>query len=295
MLERARIGILVWASFAIGCSVPPSSIPDATSLSDTFPDPASTDAAVASRCTETPTEISCTYQTTTFAALAVQRPARYQTPLGVAPPGGWPVVVYFQGSLTPAENAFHATSDAALGQFQLTRTIKALLDSGYAVIAPDSIVELAWQTNVPPYSLTWPTTSDNAFLLSIFSGITDGKLGPLDPTRMYAMGISSGGYMTSRMAVSYPGKFRALVVHSASYATCGLTCQIPSVLPVDHPPTLFLHGAQDPIVPIAQMQLYRDQLAQQGHVVDTLIDPAAGHEWLSAAVPAVGAWFDAHP
>jgi predicted esterase len=161
------------------------------------------------------------------------------------------------------------------------------------VIAPDALVEFAWQTNVPPFSLTWPTTSDNAFLLSIFAAIRDGSLGPIDPARMYAMGISSGGYMTSRMAVSYPGQFHALVVHSASYATCGLTCII-AVLPVDHPPTLFVHGAKDPIVPIAQMELYRDELAQQGHVVDTVVDDAAGHEWIASSIPAINTWFDTH-
>ena len=294
MLQRWRIVSLACVSLATACAPQPASEPDAPAPDSDAPASPAADAALASRCTETETEISCTYETATFQALAVKRPLRYQTPLGAPPPNGWPVVFYYQGSLVSAENAFHATRDALLGQFELTRTIKALLDHGYAVIAPDALVEFAWQTNVPPFSLTWPTTSDNAFLQSIFVGVADGTLGPLDTSRMYAMGISSGGYMTSRMAVSYPGMFRALVVHSASYATCGVACVIPAVLPIDHPPTLFVHGGKDPVVPLAQMKLYRDELAQQGHVVDTVIDDSAGHEWLSDATSAVVTWFDTH-
>jgi poly(3-hydroxybutyrate) depolymerase len=293
MLER-WIASFVSASLSIACGAAPSADPDAATPSPDATAAPSIDGAFASRCTETATEVSCTYETATFQALAVQRALRYQTPLGTPPPDGWPVVFYFQGSLVSAENAFHATRDAPLGQFQLTRTIKSLLDRGYAVIAPDALVDLAWQTNVPPFSVTWSTTSDHAFLLSIFAGIGDGMPGPIDSTRMYAMGISSGGYMTSRMAVSYPGRFRALVVHSASYATCGLTCIIPAVLPIDHPPTLFVHGANDSIVPIAQMKLYRDALAQHGHVVATLVDEAAGHEWIASSIPAIDTWFDTH-
>ncbi|HEX5061532.1 MAG TPA: PHB depolymerase family esterase [Kofleriaceae bacterium] len=294
-MQRSKIVCPVIAMLAVACaSTTPSSAPDAAPSSVDATSPAF-DAAVASRCTETANELSCPYETASFQALVVMRSVRYQTPLGTPPPNGWPVVFFFQGSFHSAEEAFHSTRDATFGQFQLVRTIRALLDGGYAVIAPEPLVDIAWQTNVPPYSLNWTATSDHAFLLAIIAGIGNGTLGPLDTTRLYATGISSGGYMTSRMAVSYPGVFRALAVHSASYATCGVTCLLPLNLPVDHPPTLFLHGAQDPIVPVTQMLAYRDELAQQGHVVDTVIDAAAGHEWIAPAVPAITAWFDAHP
>lgn len=293
MLQRSRVVSLVIAMLAHACTTPSSS-PDAATPAPDAP-PVVLDGAVPSRCSETATELTCTYETTAFQALLTPRTVRYQTPLGTPPPNGWPVVFYFQGSFVGASSAFHATRDAIFGQFELTRTIRALLDGGYAVIAPDALVDIAWQTNVPPYSLDWTATSDHAFLLAILAASADGTLGPLDTSRLYAMGISSGGYMTSRMAVSYPGVFRALAVHSASYATCGVVCFIPPVLPIDHPATLFLHGAQDAIVPIGQMLQYRDELVQQGHAVDTVVDATGGHEWLAAAVPAIITWFDAHP
>src|SRR5687767_1183792 len=101
--------------------------------------------------------------------------------------------------------------------------------------------------------------------------------------------------MTSRMALSYPGKFRALAVVSASWATCaGSLCSIPPPLPSDHPPTLFLHGERDDIVPISTMRLYADALTAQKTEIRVVTDPDAGHVWLDVAPVEVPAWFGAH-
>jgi predicted esterase len=128
---------------------------------------------------------------------------------------------------------------------------------------------------------------------ALLGAMAGGDLGPLDMDRLYAGGISSGGYMTSRMAVSYPGTFRALAIQSASYATCaGSLCVIPA-LPADHPPTMFLHGEADPVVPIATMLPYAAALEDQATPVERVIDATAGHEWLEAAPVEVPAFFAA--
>jgi predicted esterase len=108
------------------------------------------------------------------------------------------------------------------------------------------------------------------------------------------MGISSGGFMTSRMAVSYPGRFRALADHSGSYATCSDVCTVPTPLPANHPPTLFLHGDTDLVVPITAIQPYIDALNAEGFETQLVTDAVAGHQWLSEAVQAIPAWFDSH-
>jgi dipeptidyl aminopeptidase/acylaminoacyl peptidase len=93
------------------------------------------------------------------------------------------------------------------------------------------------------------------------------------------------------MAVSYPGKFRALAIQSASYATCsGALCTVPG----DLPPTLFLHGERDDIVPIGTAEDYRSRLQALGVETMMLRDPQAGHEWLPQAPSAIAAWFAAH-
>lgn len=100
--------------------------------------------------------------------------------------------------------------------------------------------------------------------------------------------------MTSRMAVSYAGTFRALADSAGSYATCSATCTVPTPLPNDHPPTLFLHGDADNVVPMSSVQPYIDALRAQGHEVKVVTDANAGHEWLVEGPTAIPAWFDVH-
>jgi poly(3-hydroxybutyrate) depolymerase len=253
----------------------------------------SIDAAAAggSRCTLTGAMLSCSSQPMELGG----RTVTFQHPLGTAPSAGWPTVIFYQGSFIAGSKAFVASTGASFGQFELTSTVKALLDRGYAVLAPNAQNNgnLYWQSNVPPYSTNWTGCDDDVFVDALLAATQDGTFGPLDTARRYAMGISSGGFMTSRMAVSYAGKFRALVIEAGSYATCGQTCTVPA-LPTDHPPTLFMHGDGDVTVPVSAMTPYRDKLLADGRVVDTIIHAGAGHEWLPEGKTAVPDWFDAH-
>jgi len=253
--------------------------------------PASVDApAAGSRCTGDAT-LTCTSD-------AVQvggRIVTYEVPLGAPPATGWPAVVFYQGSFVPGSHAFAATMGDSFGQYELTSTVKALLDRGYAVIAPNALADGTqyWLTNVPPYAIAWSGCPDDVFVHALLDAMAGSTFGSIDPNRLYAMGISSGGFMTSRMAVSYVGRFRALAIASASYATCSHTCSVPA-LPADHPPTLFLHGAADQVVPASTMTPYRDALVGDGRTAMSIVDPNAGHQWLAEAVNAVPAWFDSH-
>jgi dienelactone hydrolase len=255
------------------------------------------DGAPASRCSITATTISCQYSVLALDDAGSSRPVTYETPSGVPPPSGWPAVVYFQGSLVPGDTAFSATTSSAFGEYYLTLTIKALLDDGYAVVAPDAANNgtTFWETNIPPYATSWPGSPDDVYMLALFAAISAGRLGPIDQTHLYAMGISSGGFMTSRMAVSYAGRFRALVDHSGSYATCSDVCSVPTPLPANHPPTLFLHGNTDIVVPMSAIQPYIDALNDAGHETLLVTDGDAGHQWLPEGVQAIPAWFDTHP
>lgn len=253
----------------------------------------------ASRCSATTSTVICTSREITIDVSSVGRRVTYEVPAGTPPPGGFPAVIYFQGSFVPGHTAFEAKAADPFGMFRLTLTIKELLDRGYAVISPDALSDgkMYWQTNVPPWSVNWTSSSDHTFVLAIFDEIEKGTFGPIDISRLFAMGISSGGFMTSRMATSYAGKFRALAVHSAGYATCSasvVACAVPKPLPNDHPPTLFLHGEADKTVPVGVMELYRDALVKEGRDVDTVLDPKAGHEWLASGPTKIADWFDAH-
>lgn len=254
------------------------------------------DADAASRCMQTPDRVSCPLLRQSLAlAPGVTRDVYYQVPIGPAPVNGWSVVLLFQGSFASPAITMQATASEPFGAYYQVLLVKRLLDAGYAVIAPAAHAggSTFWDTNVPPWDAAWSGSPDDELMVRLFAAMDAGTFGPLDSAHRYATGISSGGYMTSRMAVSYAGRFRALVIASASYATCsGPLCNVPEPLPADHPPTLFLHGGADPVVPPSTMMRYRDALAAEGHPVDTVIDPAAGHQWLAAAPDSELTWFN---
>lgn len=257
-------------------------------------------AQAASRCVEKnylllPDTLSCTYRSMRIASSAISdREVIWELPLGTPPAGGWPVALVYQGSLFPVE--FSRNSSAPFGGFYELKTVKALLDAGYAVIAPRASAELAWLTNSAGPLTVYGITTDFTFLTNVFAAIDQGVFGPLNGNRKYATGISSGGYNSSRMAASFPGQFRALVVHSGSWATClGPVCVVPGDLPDDHPPTKFIHGFLDTIVPWWSMDLYYDQLLYEGVQTERLTISTGGHEWFAQSPAAVVNWFNRHP
>ena len=128
----------------------------------------------------------------------------WQTPLTPPPPGGYPVVLVFQGSLFgPSLTWAEMAPSVPFGGFYQGVLQANLLDHGFTVIAPSAAGGLAWQTNAgAPYE----TTTDHVFIVALLDAIKAGQFGPSDSTHFYATGISSGGYMTSRMAVSYPDR-----------------------------------------------------------------------------------------
>ncbi len=90
-------------------------------------------------------------------------------------------------------------------------------------------------------------------------------------------------------------KLRALIVQSGSYATCnGSTCTLPAQLPANHPPTLFLHGADDTIVPPATMQIYHDRLKAMGVEVGLFLAPGVRHAILAESPALVLDWVRRH-
>ena len=249
--------------------------------------------ATSGRCTADGDTLTCAHQTTVLSEGAADREVHWQLPEGDPPESGWPVAFGFQGSLASAELNWSAKAGDPLGALYQVEVTDRLLAAGFAVITPEAAGDglLAWDTNVPPYAGDWPGCPDDVLLQALFAGVAEGDFGPLDTTDEVAYGISSGGYMTSRMALSYPGTMRRLVIVSASWATCvGIACALPEALPADHPPTLFLHGGSDEIVPAFTMQAYADRLAADGVEVDTLVLPFVGHEWFAEAPDRLVGW-----
>lgn len=241
-------------------------------------------------CTTSALGARCAYEV----AHSGGRRVLYQVPAGPPPPEGFPVVLLFQGSLVPPVSMWSALRGEPWGAYHAVRTLQALLEAGFAVLTPTTLGRglTCWNTNVPPWADDWSGSPDAAFMDALLDDVADGLYGPLDPDALYAMGLSSGGYMTSRMALAYPGRFTALAIVGGSWATCvGALCRIPEELPQDHPPTLFLHGAWDLVVPAWTSGGYARALEDQGIPVDRRLNWLQGHGWPPEAPDAVQMWF----
>jgi poly(3-hydroxybutyrate) depolymerase len=280
-------GCTSWASNGVvlsDCHGPtPSGIVDSQNCSPRLR------AADESRCTVTASSVSCSHQTATVGGREVD----WQVPLGTPPATGWPAVVLLQPSLYPPSVDWSGEAGAPFGAFNYFLLEAMLLDNGFAVVEPTADNGGNWwDTNFPAYE-----TSGDATFIPIFLGaLESGSFGTLDRSRLYASGMSSGGFMTSRMAVSYAGTFRALAVQSGGYASCpGATVCGPTLpLPANHPPTMFLHGALDVAVPVSDAQTYYQALIAQGTEAEIIIDPNIMHEVLPVAPSAVTCWFQTH-
>lgn len=247
-----------------------------------------------SRCQVSAAHVACERETTAFQGGTLF----WQVPTGTAPAQGWPVVILFHGSFFGPENLWQGGPELPYGGFHQLRVQAALLDNGFALFTPEATAGVAWATNFPPgpaADVTYLASGDHELMQGLFVALEAGEFGAMDMTRLYATGISSGGYMTSRMAQTYPGRFRALAIQSGSYATCSnLLCAVPSPQPSDHPPTLFLHGQLDLVVPISTMLDYAQQLGSQGLIHAEVIDPSGSHAWIGQSPQELVAWFEQH-
>lgn len=250
----------------------------------------------AGRCREfrnasgTLTRISCVARSTELSSgRFTTRQVLWQLPTGTAPADGWPAVVLSQGSWFPVE--FTRVAHLPMGGFNEVRLIQTLLDNGYAVIAPRATLRVGWTTNLPLPD--YAQTSDYEMFTNLLARIRQGGFGRIDVNRLYATGVSSGGYNTSRLALTFPGVFRAIAIESASYATClGPICRIPDSLPQQHPPTLLLHGARDLIVPISTAKSFYALLKREGIETEFVVDDDFGHGWLDQAPEKILDWFE---
>jgi len=236
----------------------------------------------------------CPHFTTALFPTGERREIHWQVPVGEPPADGWPAVLMFQGTAVSAALTWSASPLYPFGGYYQTQVVQRLLDAGFAVLTPETHLQglTFWDTNNP--LVEYLASGDHALILAILDEMELGTFGDIDTDALFATGISSGGYMTSRMAVSYPGRFRALAIQSGSYATCAGPLCVGPPRPADHPPTLFLHGTLDLIVPAGTMYPYEAMLADMGVPTKLVLDTTEGHAWIPAAPAEVLDWFTAY-
>jgi polyhydroxybutyrate depolymerase len=75
---------------------------------------------------------------------------------------------------------------------------------------------------------------------------------PVDGSRIYATGISNGGFMASRLGCELSNRIAAIAVNAA---TIEATTIAPNCNPGRTVPALYIHGTTDPLVPFAGGQM----------------------------------------
>lgn len=251
--------------------------------------------ATASPCVVTSTRARCNSQPVQRIGVSDDvRRVYWARPSEPAPAQGYPAVILYQGSfLSPAGSwNVDVARSRPYGVYNQVQLVAELVEAGYVVIQPEAEGGNFWSTNTGG---NFEKSADGVFVPLLLRKVEQGAFGPVDLSRLYAAGFSSGGYMTSRMAVSFRGHFRALAIQSASYATCGgAFCWVPFALPADHPPTLLLHGADDKIVPISTATTYDARLRANRVESKFVRSETSGHEWLPVASAEIVEWFDTH-
>lgn len=95
-----------------------------------------------------------------------------------------------------------------------------------------------------------PTTPNQLGIndVSFFNKLCDYMISkyPVDGTRIYATGISNGGFMSSRLGCELSNRIAAIAVVAA---TMEATAIAPSCNPGRPVPAIYIHGTTDPLVP----------------------------------------------
>ena len=252
------------------------------------------------RCTVTDSQATCTYRKETLQ----NRDVLYQIPEGTPPAGGWPVMIQYHGWNMGGESDWDAKKSGRSGMYYKVATKAHLLNTGFAVFAPDSNMFRDggyWETNIDPFASEnleiWQSSDDHRFLMALISEIEGGIYGDLNSKKLNAMGFSSGGFMTSRMGFNYYDKFTTLSIVAGGPAWCdGAWCPQtffsspePKKAVENHPPTLFLHGSRDFVCKARFAKDYHEILKSAGRVTKYVTE-AVGHIWLSKSPSEIVNW-----
>lgn len=156
------------------------------------------------------------------------------TPPGWQPNMPGPVVVALHGMLQSEEgmNSYLGLNEVADRE-------------GFAVVYPHGLGN-AWKDGrAPQLRMTFwsPPSDDVEFLSKLVATLTEKRFA--DPSRVYLMGISNGGYMVYRMACERPEMFAAFATLSATVPSY----YVNSCKPGRPVPVLMMNGTADMIVP----------------------------------------------
>jgi len=162
----------------------------------------------------------------------------YQTYIPKGLPQSAPLVLVMHGS---GESAAEIRIGTGYG-------FERLADAhGFAVVYPNAYT-FDWNdcSTIGDFSVNGRPVDDKGFLVALADRLTQEMHS--DPQRVFATGVSSGGFMSLRLAIEAPSRFRAIAavsanVHSPENFKCAPAGPGTSVM--------VMNGTKDPLVPFA--------------------------------------------
>jgi predicted peptidase len=188
------------------------------------------------------------------------------TPVGEAPPEGWPLVLFLHGA---GERGDELARVDVHGPPKLAATMPQLW--GSVIVAPQC-----------PAGVWWTTEPLVALLDDVRREL------PIDARRTYVTGLSMGGFGTFELVATHPELFAAAV------PICGgmQAEREAAIVAAKGIPMRVFHGAADTLVPPDMSERVVAHLASVGADVELTVYPGVGHDSWSAtyADPALWAW-----
>jgi polyhydroxybutyrate depolymerase len=149
---------------------------------------------------------------------------------------------YNNAGKMPMVFVIHGGSGTPEGMINIAN-FKPIADRDKVVLVYPSGVQRNWNDGRP-------TTPNQLGIndVSYFNQVSDHMISnyPVDGTRIYATGISNGGFMSSRLGCELSNRIAAIAVVAATIEanTIAVSCN-----PSNPVPSMYIHGTVDPLVP----------------------------------------------
>lgn len=194
-------------------------------------------------------------------------------PPGESAPEGFPLILFLHGA---GERGTDLNKVKVHG---VPKIVEQQPDFPFIVLAPQC-----------PEDTTWPMQLD------ALQALLDTALGslPVDASRCYLTGLSMGGFGSWALGAECPERWAAIApICGGGRWLNGFPKRAERLVGV---PIWAFHGAQDPVVPLAESQQLVEFLTARGADVRLTIYPEAGHDsWTQTyANPELYSWFLAH-
>jgi polyhydroxybutyrate depolymerase len=138
--------------------------------------------------------------------------------------------------------AIHGGSGTPEGMMKIAE-FKTIADEDKVILVYPSGIQKNWNDGRP-------TTPNELGIndISFFNEMCDHMINnySVDVTKIYATGISNGGFMSSRLGCELSNRFAAIAVVAA---TMEATTIAPGCNPERPVPAIYIHGTTDPLVP----------------------------------------------